>query len=91
MENKVTIEYCKLCRWMLRAAWMGQELLTTFSEELSELTLRQGTGGIFNIFVNDELIFSRKEEGRFPEITELKQLVRDKIAPEKSLGHSDKK
>lgn len=75
----------------MRAAWMGQELLTTFSEELHEVTLRQGTGGVFNVYVNDELIFSRKGEGRFPEITELKQLVRDKIAPEKKLGHSDKK
>lgn len=90
-ENKVTIEYCKLCRWMMRASWMAQELLTTFSEELGEVTLKQGTGGIFNIYANGELVFSRKEEGRFPEITELKQLVRDKIAPQKSLGHSDKK
>lgn len=70
---------------------MTQELLTTFSEELSEVTLRQGTGGIFNVYANGDLIFSRKKEGRFPEITELKQLVRDKIAPQKSLGHSDKK
>lgn len=76
---------------MLRASWMTQELLTTFSEELDEVTLRQGTGGIYNIYINDTLIFSRKEEGRFPEITELKQLVRDHIAPDKSLGHSDKK
>lgn len=75
----------------MRAAWMAQELLTTFNEELDEVTLRQGTGGIFNVYVNDQLIFSRKEMDRFPEITELKQLVRDKIAPDKSLGHSDKK
>lgn len=76
---------------MLRATWMAQELLTTFSEELNEVTLRQGTGGIFNVYVNGYLIFSRKDAGRHPEITELKQLVRDKIAPQKSLGHSDKK
>lgn len=76
---------------MMRAHWMSQELLTTFSEELDEVTLRQGTGGIFDIYANDTLIFSRKEMGRFPEITELKQLVRDHIAPDKSLGHSDKK
>ncbi len=89
--NNVTIEYCKLCRWMMRAIWMSQELLSTFTEELSEVTLKQGTGGIFNVYANDDLIFSRKKEGRFPEITELKQLVRDKIAPQKSLGHADKK
>lgn len=76
---------------MMRAAWMGQELLTTFNEELDELTLKKGTGGVFDIYVNDQLIFSRKKAGRFPEITELKQLVRDQIAPDKSLGHSDKK
>jgi len=75
----------------MRAHWMSQELLTTFSEELDEVTLRQGTGGIFDIYANETLIFSRKEMGRFPEITELKQLVRDHIAPDKSLGHSDKK
>ncbi|VXD18138.1 Selenoprotein W-related protein [Marinoscillum sp. 108] len=76
---------------MMRAHWMSQELLTTFSEELDEVTLRQGTGGIFDIYANETMIFSRKEMGRFPEITELKQLVRDHIAPDKSLGHSDKK
>tara|TARA_B100001245_G_scaffold234247_1_gene219419 strand:- start:19 stop:249 length:231 start_codon:yes stop_codon:yes gene_type:complete len=76
---------------MMRATWMAQELLITFSDELEEVTLKQNTGGIYNIYADGELIFSRKEEGRFPEITELKQLVRDKIAPQKSLGHSDKK
>ncbi|HAK28203.1 MAG TPA: hypothetical protein DCO90_03000, partial [Sphingobacterium sp.] len=35
-------------------------------------------------------IFDRKRAGRFPEIKELKQLIRDLIAPDKSLGHSDK-
>lgn len=91
MTNRVTIRYCTQCRWLLRAAWMAQELLTTFEQELSELTLIPGTGGIFEVYANDALIWSRKEQGRFPEITELKQLVRDQIAPEKDLGHSDKK
>ncbi|MEP4534045.1 MAG: Rdx family protein [Cyclobacteriaceae bacterium] len=91
MPNQVTIEYCKLCRWMHRATWESQELLTTFSEELDEVTLKQGTGGVFDIYANGELVFSRKEAGRHPDITELKQLVRDRIAPGKSLGHSDKK
>ncbi len=76
---------------MHRATWMMQELFTTFEEELDEILLKQGTGGIFDIYANDKLIFSRKEMGRFPEITELKQLVRDHFAPDKSLGHSDKK
>jgi selenoprotein W-related protein len=91
MTAQVTIIYCSQCRWLLRASWMAQELLTTFDSELDELTLKPGTGGIFEVYANGERIWSRKEAGRFPEITELKQLVRDQIAPERDLGHSDKK
>lgn len=91
MTAQVTIVYCSQCRWLLRASWMAQELLTTFDTELDELTLKPGTGGIFEVYANGERVWSRKEAGRFPEITELKQLVRDQIAPERDLGHSDKK
>ena len=88
---RVEIEYCTQCRWLLRAAWMGQELLTTFSDELGEVALVPGTGGVFNIRVNDELIWSRADRGAFPDIKELKQFVRDRIAPRKDLGHSEGK
>lgn len=91
MENKVIIKYCSQCRWLLRSSWMAQELLTTFQDEISALTLQPGTGGIFEIYANGSLLWSRKEQGGFPDIKQLKQLVRDAIAPEKSLGHSDKK
>lgn len=90
MAPRLEIEYCTQCNWLLRAAWMAQELLTTFSYELGEVALIPGTGGIFEVRLNNELIYSRKEHGRFPESKELKQLVRDKIAPERHLGHSDR-
>lgn len=70
---------------------MAQELLTTFSFELGEVAIIPGTGGIFEVRLNQELIFSRKEHGRFPESKELKQMVRDRIAPDRDLGHSDRK
>jgi selenoprotein W-related protein len=41
--------------------------------------------------VEGTVVWSRKDEGRFPDITELKQRVRDVVAPERSLGHSDRK
>lgn len=91
MKNQIKIIYCTQCRWLLRATWMSQELLTTFSEEIDELTLVPGTGGIFEVYANGERIWSRKDMNGFPEITALKQLVRDVIAPEKSLGHIDRK
>lgn len=91
MTNKIDIHYCTGCRWLLRSVWMAQELLTTFESEINELSLHPGTGGVFEVWVNDKRIWSRKEDGGFPEITRLKQLVRDQIAPDRSLGHSDNK
>jgi selenoprotein W-related protein len=93
MENtkpRVEIRYCTQCRWMLRSAWMAQELLTTFEQELESVALAPGSGGVFEVKVNGERIWSRKEMGRFPDIKELKQLVRDRVAPDKDLGHSER-
>lgn len=92
MENRPRIEirYCTQCRWLLRAAWLAQELLTTFDSDLGEIALAPGTGGVFEVRIDGELIWSRKESARFPEAKELKQLVRDRIAPERDLGHSDR-
>lgn len=92
MEPKpqVSITYCTQCRWVLRAAWLAQELLATFEDELGEVALRPGTGGVFEIRVDGELVWSRKQEGRFPEAKEIKQRVRERVAPERSLGHSDR-
>ena len=75
----------------MRSAWMSQELLTTFKDEIDELTLVPSTGGIFQIEANGELIWDRKSQNGFPEVTTLKRIVRDVIAPEKSLGHIDRK
>jgi selenoprotein W-related protein len=87
---RIEIQYCTQCRWLLRAAWMAQELLTTFATDLGEVALLPGSGGVFEVCVDGETIWSRKERGRFPESRELKQLVRDRIAPKRSLGHSDR-
>ncbi len=93
---RVEIEFCTQCRWLLRAGWMAQELLTTFQDEIGEVALIPGTGGIFEIRADSaatgrRLIWSRKVEGRFPEMKDVKQRLRDVIAPDKPLGHSDRK
>ena len=87
----IEIIYCRLCGWGLRAGWMAQELLTTFAEEIGSVVLTpDATGGVFEVRVDGEIVWSRNEQGRFPDIKELKQLVRDRIAPSRSLGHSDR-
>ena len=86
---RVEIEYCTQCRWLLRAGWTAQELLTTFQNELGEVALVPGSGGVFEVRVGDQVVWSRSAEGRFPELKELKQRLRDLIAPGRALGHSD--
>ncbi|WP_119679356.1 SelT/SelW/SelH family protein [Indioceanicola profundi] len=88
---RIEITYCRQCRWLLRAAWLAQELLTTFEDEVGGVTLIPGTGGVFTVYADGELVWSRKEQGRFPEAAELKRLVRDRIAPDRPLGHVDRK
>ena len=91
MKPSVTIEYCPKCRWLLRAAYMAQELLSTFESDLESVTLKPGeTGGIFRIYIDGEILYDRKEYGGFPEIKVLKQWVRDKVHPDLDLGHSDR-
>lgn len=88
----IEIHYCSTCRFILRATWMAQELLFTFGEELGALSLVPDEGGVFRVQLGDgTILFDRHaNDGAFPESKELKQLVRDAIAPGKDLGHSDK-
>ncbi|MGJ8641537.1 MAG: SelT/SelW/SelH family protein [Opitutaceae bacterium] len=90
MKPAIEIEYCPGCRWLLRASWTAQELLTTFEAELGSVTLKPSDcGGTFRVAVDGAQVWDRKTVGRFPEMKELKQAVRDQIAPERDLGHSD--
>ncbi|HSC55470.1 MAG TPA: SelT/SelW/SelH family protein [Phnomibacter sp.] len=92
MKPTITIEYCPKCGWLLRAAYMAQELLTTFIEDIKSITLLPSeTGGKFCIYVEDKVVYDRKTSGHFLEIREIKQLVRDVVNPEKDLGHIDHK
>lgn len=91
MKPLITIEYCPKCGWMLRSAYMAQELLSTFTDQIKGVSLVPSeTGGAFLVTIEDKLIFDRKEMQRFPEIKELKRLVRDVVSPEMNLGHTDR-
>ena len=110
---RLEITYCTQCRWLLRAGWTAQELLTTFPADLGEVALVPGTGGVFTVRLDDDVLWGAavrhgpcaqpsdafgvavpggcdsREHGGFPELSRLKQLVRDRVAPDRGLGHSD--
>ena len=88
----IEIEYWSKCRWLLRASWIAQELLSTFSDEIRGVTLIPGNiAGIFEIRCDRDLIWERGKKKGMPEIKELKRKMRDVVAPEKDLGHVDNK
>jgi|GEM_PF-222415 len=87
------IEFCTQCRRLLRAAWLAQELPTAFEAEIGGVAPIPGTGGVFEVRCGGKALWSRKQEGRFPEARELEQAgtpppapagVRDAIAPGRS-------
>ena len=86
---RIEINYCTQCRWLMRAAWMAQELLSTFGQDLGEVVLKPATGGLFQIAYDGEIIWDRKTQG-FPDAKTLKQIVRDRLDPGRDLGHVDK-
>ena len=95
-QHVVSIEYCTGCRWMLKSFWMAQELLMTFERtaDLSAVTIipsrGEDSGGIYKVMIdNEQILWDRKEQGGFPSTKALKQLVRDLVAPDQYLGHSD--
>ncbi|MEK6550296.1 MAG: SelT/SelW/SelH family protein [Pseudomonadota bacterium] len=90
-KPRVEIEYCTQCHFVLRAGWFAQELLSTFGDDLGAVALVPGSGGIFEVRLNGEVLWNKKAAGRYPEPKEIKQLIRDRIDPSRDLGHSDRK
>lgn len=89
-KPNITIRYCTQCQWLLRAAWLAQELLSTFSDDLASVTLEPATGGVFEITCQGQRLWERKADGGFPEAKVLKQRVRDLVWPSRDLGHNDR-
>ncbi|EFQ28561.1 selT/selW/selH selenoprotein domain-containing protein [Colletotrichum graminicola] len=98
---RVAIQFCTQCKWMLRAAYFAQELLSTFSTSIGEVALQPSTGGTFVVTLthlpagaetaSTTVLWDRKIEGGFPETKELKRRLRDVIQPDRDLGHVDRK
>ena len=99
-KPRIRIDYCAKCRFLPRAAWMAQELLTTFADELGQVALVPSEGGVFQVRVAAgsgpaqedgwELVACRARDGGFPELAELKRRIRDRVAPGRELGHSER-
>lgn len=86
---RLAIHYCPRCGWLTRAAWMAQEIGKTFENDLGEMALVPAGAGVFELWLDEECLFSRAEAGDFPAPKIIKQAIRDRLAPARDLGHSE--
>jgi selenoprotein W-related protein len=84
---RIEITYCTRCKFLLRAAWLAQELLTTFEAEIGEVALKPRSGGIFEVTLDGEVLATNRDGATMPDPAEVKRLLRDRIAPGRRIGH----
>lgn len=79
MKNVLKIEYCTSWAYLARAVALSRTLLKEHEEKISELTLIPSHGGVYEISLNDQIIFSKKETNRYPEKEEVEDAIREKL------------
>ena len=72
---KLSIEYCSMWNYLPRAAGLASEILDKHGTDVKELTLLPSGGGVFEITLNGNLIFSKKQIDRFPNDGEVLNLI----------------
>jgi selenoprotein W-related protein len=63
----VTITYCGICGYTPRALSLAEKILNEHDEDLDALTLVPTDGGVFDVEVDGQLVFSMHRKGRFPD------------------------
>ncbi len=73
---KITIEYCVQWNYLPRASGLEDEIKRNFD---TEVELVKGSGGVFEVCMNDKTIFSKSQEGRFPTPEEIVSILRQSL------------
>jgi len=84
---RIEITYCTRCKFMLRATWLAQELLTAFGDELGEVAIVPSSGGIFEVTLDGDVIATNRDGAPMPDPAAVKRTVRDRVAPDRKIGH----
>lgn len=70
---KISIEYCSIWNYLPKASSLESELEQIYPD--AEIKLVSSGGGVFEVMVNGNLIFSKKSLDRFPEKGEIVNLI----------------
>lgn len=78
----VRILYCVPCGHLPQAMDLAKALLSRYGQRLNKnfsVTLDTTDGGIFEVYVDNELVFSRHQQRRFPTETEIIETVENRL------------
>lgn len=68
---EVKIEFCMQWNYAPKAASFAEELFTHFRTNIKKMELVPSSGGVFEVTVNGEKIYSKDETGLFPKAQEV--------------------
>ncbi|MBX8638010.1 MAG: SelT/SelW/SelH family protein [Thermoplasmata archaeon] len=75
----MTIKYCQPCGFMPRALDLAKDVLQAYGMAYNKnlsLKLQPGDKGIFEVLVDDSVVFSKEKQGRYPDAKEIIDAVR---------------
>ena len=78
MSKNITIEYCTSWGYVARAVALTENLLKENKNTLAMVSLIPSTGGVFEVKLNDKMIFSKKELNRYPKENEIEEIITGK-------------
>lgn len=73
---KITIRYCTVWNHLPRVVTLVDGILNEHKTDITSFELTPSTGGVFDVYVNDNLVFSRKAIGRMPEENEIENIIK---------------
>ncbi|MCL4318276.1 MAG: Rdx family protein [Candidatus Thermoplasmatota archaeon] len=80
--KSITIKYCQPCGFMPKALDLAKDVLQAYGMEQNKklsVNLQPGDKGIFDILVEDRLIFSKEKAGRYPDPREIVEEIRKEL------------
>lgn len=79
MKKVISIEYCTSWGYLPRAVALVRNILSEHTNKISEVIVIPSSGGVFEVKLNDELLFSKKELDRFPEKDEAENMIKERL------------
>lgn len=72
---KISIEYCQDWNYKPRAVSLADELHKKYGSDIEDLTFIPSAGGVFEVIVDGNLVFSKKNIGRHANQGEVVKLI----------------